>query len=302
MAKREQVWIGGGLGLLGLLALFGVPYVLSGGSGIALDGDHLSSGDGTAIEAGDGADIVGDETTSGGSGDGGSRVALRVVTDGAPSEAAASDAATASPSTPSSSSNSAPATTTTSAPAASSTSTSSRSSSTAPTTAASPTTGAPTAAQDSSSSSPSTTATTAASSTTRPPTTASDSSSTARRFEQEVIRLTNEERAAGGCGPLTDNGKLHAAALGHSVDMVENDFFSHTSPDGSSMVDRIERQGYQWRSLAENIAAGHRSPAAVVDGWMNSPDHRDNIMNCNLTEIGVGFHDYRWTQNLGAPR
>jgi len=116
-----------------------------------------------------------------------------------------------------------------------------------------------------------------------------------------VIRLTNAERAGGGCGPLVNNGKLHAAALGHSVDMAEKDYFSHTSQDGSSMTDRIERQGYSWRSLAENIAAGYRTPASVVDGWMNSSGHRANIMNCNLTEIGVGFHDFHWTQNFGKP-
>ena len=100
---------------------------------------------------------------------------------------------------------------------------------------------------------------------------------------------------------MTNNDKLHAAALGHSVDMAENDYFSHTSRDGSSMVDRIERQGYNWRSVAENIAAGYRTPASVVDGWMNSSGHRANIMNCDLTEIGVGFHDYYWTQNFGRP-
>jgi uncharacterized protein YkwD len=117
-----------------------------------------------------------------------------------------------------------------------------------------------------------------------------------------VIRLTNEERAAGGCGPLTNNDMLHKAALGHSTDMAENDYFSHTSRDGSSMADRVDRQGYRWRSLAENIAAGYRSPAAVVEGWMNSSGHRDNIMNCGLTDIGVGFHNYYWTQNFGTPR
>lgn len=117
-----------------------------------------------------------------------------------------------------------------------------------------------------------------------------------------MIRLTNEERSAGGCGPLTNNAMLHAAALGHSVDMAENDYFSHTSLDGSGMVERVEREGYRWLSLAENIAAGHRSPSEVVDGWMNSSGHRDNIMNCTYTEIGVGFHNYYWTQNFGTPR
>jgi uncharacterized protein YkwD len=124
----------------------------------------------------------------------------------------------------------------------------------------------------------------------------------ARSFEQQVVALTNEARAANGCPALANNDKLHAAALGHSEDMFENDYFSHTGVDGSSMTDRIERQGYSWRRLAENIAFGHRTPSAVVDGWMNSSGHRANILNCDLAEIGVGFHNFYWTQNFGTPR
>jgi len=331
MAKRQQVWVGTALGALGLLALFGVLYVVSGGGDVALDGDQIQTagaGDGAAVE---GSDDLGNVTISGAAGqvrsfgsddrnpigsDDASGGALRVVTDESPAGSVASEEAKAS--TSSTSTTAAPK----GAPSETSTTTAIGSSSTSPTTAApstanSPTTAttaAPTDANEttstqrrttttkaSSSSSSPTTATTAAT-TTRPPTTTSDSSSSARTFEQEVIRLTNEERSAGGCGPLTNNDKLHTAALDHSVDMAENNYFSHTSQDGSSMVDRIERQGYRWRSLAENIAAGYRSPASVVDGWMNSSGHRANIMNCDLTEIGVGFHDYYWTQNFGTPR
>ncbi len=84
--------------------------------------------------------------------------------------------------------------------------------------------------------------------------------------------------------------------------MATKDYFSHTSLDGSSMSDRIDRQGYAWRRLAENIAAGYPSPEAVVEGWMNSPGHRANILNCDLTEIGVGHYQRYWTQNFGTPR
>jgi uncharacterized protein YkwD len=64
--------------------------------------------------------------------------------------------------------------------------------------------------------------------------------------------------------------------------------------------------GYTYRMAAENIAAGHRSPADVVKGWMNSPGHRANILNCGFTQIGVGYatggtHGTYWTQNFGTP-
>jgi len=322
------------LGSLGLLALFGVVYALSGGADVTLNGDQIEAATAGAAGPADGADDTavidgvamsgtdgevrsfGSDSTGSIRGNDGAGLALRVVTDPGPAGSTGSvtsDGAT----TPSNSSATSSAPSSTAGSAASDTSPTTAGSSTgssstkAPTTAKETTTTqrrtSTTKAAASSSSTASTaaptTATTAttAAPTTRPPTT-SGSSSNARNFEQEVIRLTNEERAAGGCGPLTNNDMLHAAALGHSVDMAENDYFSHTSRDASKMVDRVERQGYRWRSLAENIAAGYRSAAAVVEGWMNSSGHRDNIMNCGLTEIGVGFHNYYWTQNFGTPR
>lgn len=146
---------------------------------------------------------------------------------------------------------------------------------------------------------PATAATTAPPPSTAPP---PPQSSGDRALEQRVIDLTNEERVKAGCPPLTASGKLHAAALGHSQDMATNGYFSHTSLDGSSMRDRIERQGYSWRRIAENIAVGQPTPEAVVDAWMNSSGHRANILNCELTEIGVGHVDRYWTQNFGTPR
>lgn len=82
--------------------------------------------------------------------------------------------------------------------------------------------------------------------------------------------------------------------------MAENDYFSHTSRDGRSFVDRIRAAGHPSPG-AENIAYGYSDGASVVEGWMNSPGHRRNIMNCSLTAIGVGFagRGNYWTQNFG---
>ncbi|WP_219825727.1 CAP domain-containing protein [Nonomuraea typhae] len=117
--------------------------------------------------------------------------------------------------------------------------------------------------------------------------------------EEEVVRLTNAERTAGGCKPLTHDPKLNAAARGHSNDMAAKNYFSHTSQDGRSPGDRIKAAGFSPISTwGENIAKGQPTAASVVKGWMNSPGHKANIMNCNFTLIGVG-HDAKgpiWTQ------
>jgi uncharacterized protein YkwD len=120
--------------------------------------------------------------------------------------------------------------------------------------------------------------------------------------EGEVVRLTNQERAKAGCPALRVDQRLVLSARRHSADMAANDYFSHTSQNGDSPWIRMERAGYP-RPGAENIAKGHASPAAVMEGWMNSSGHRANILNCGLRAIGVGVQTGSggpwWTQNFG---
>ncbi|MEV5825649.1 CAP domain-containing protein [Spirillospora sp. NPDC052242] len=120
--------------------------------------------------------------------------------------------------------------------------------------------------------------------------------------ERAVIELTNDERADAGCGPLRTDERLMTAAERHSADMAANDYFSHTSQNGDTPWDRMEAAGYSSPG-AENIAKGYGSAEAVVRGWMNSPGHRRNILNCDLRAIGVGMVDgpggKLWTQNFG---
>ena len=128
----------------------------------------------------------------------------------------------------------------------------------------------------------------------------SSAAPTASTAAAEVTRLTNVERARAGCGAMRIDAKLTAAAAGHSRDMVDRDYFSHTSPDGKGPGDRAVAAGYQ-RWSGENIAAGYPTPAAVVQGWMDSPGHRANILNCQSKATGVGY-DARanmWTQMFG---
>ena len=71
--------------------------------------------------------------------------------------------------------------------------------------------------------------------------------------------------------------------------MATNDYFSHTSQDGTSFATRITNAGYKWSGAAENIAKGQRTPADVMKAWMNSSGHRANILNCGLKDLGVGL-------------
>lgn len=125
-------------------------------------------------------------------------------------------------------------------------------------------------------------------------------------LEEQVLAVTNAERAAAGCGALDMDDRLRSAARGHSQDMAARDYFSHTTPEGASPSDRARAAGWPG-GAGENIAMGYRSPEAVMDGWMNSDGHRANLLNCRYTDIGVGVaSDDRgrlyWTQKFGTQR
>ena len=131
-----------------------------------------------------------------------------------------------------------------------------------------------------------------------------------------VIAITNQERAANGCGPLTANPILMGTAQAHSDDMALHHYFSHVSSTGQTPPQRIAAAGYAYSLAAENIAAGFATPQAVMDTWFNetppNDPHRQNILDCRLRDIGVGYcylandpnaipyHSY-WTEDFGTP-
>lgn len=123
-----------------------------------------------------------------------------------------------------------------------------------------------------------------------------DSSVTA--FEAEVIRLVNEIRAKNGLNALSANWELSRVARYKSQDMVDNRYFSHTSPTYGSPFQMIRNFGISYRTAGENIAYGYSTPQAVVNAWMNSSGHRANILNSSYTQIGVGYvaQGSYWTQ------
>lgn len=141
--------------------------------------------------------------------------------------------------------------------------------------------------------------------------------SDAAAFEQRVIALTNERRASGGCcgakgcfGPsvaLKLNDNLRVAARRHAADMAARSYFSHESPEGGTLGDRLARAGFGGCSAGENIAQGQRDPEAVVEAWMGSEGHCANILAPRYRAMGVGYVDDPavelrrvWVQNFGG--
>lgn len=132
-------------------------------------------------------------------------------------------------------------------------------------------------------------------------------------FENEVFELTNEARSRGvTCGnearPAVDELEmapaLRCAARVHSEDMATRGYFSHDTPEGVSPFERMNMAGYEYSTAGENIASGYQTPQDVVQGWLDSPGHCNNMMNGAFTEIGVGYHGegVMWTQVFGTPR
>jgi uncharacterized protein YkwD len=116
----------------------------------------------------------------------------------------------------------------------------------------------------------------------------------------QVLSLVNDERAKAGCDPLVEESHLTTAAQDYSDQMSAGNFFSHTSPDGTTFDQRIKQAGYA-KPGAENIAKGQTSAAQVMDAWMNSEGHRANILNCSLKKLGVGVttKGWYWVQDFG---
>ncbi len=126
--------------------------------------------------------------------------------------------------------------------------------------------------------------------------------------EQQVVDLINQIRRQNNLSILTINSRLMTAAEGHTLDMAQHNFFAHEGSDGSTVGDRLTSQGYVWSFYAEDLACGYDSPSAVVQGWMDSPAHRANLLAAEAHQIGVGYapgaqgsncHTY-WTADFAA--
>ena len=107
-------------------------------------------------------------------------------------------------------------------------------------------------------------------------------------FATEAARLLNLERTQRSLAPLTWDDAVAQVAFEHSLDMQTRGYFDHATPDGKDPGDRLAAAGLSAMGWAENIARGQTTPSSVVQSWMNSPGHRDNLLNPGLTHAGLG--------------
>jgi uncharacterized protein YkwD len=135
---------------------------------------------------------------------------------------------------------------------------------------------------------------------------------------RDILRLTNQARAEprrcgekshGAAPPLAWAPALAGAARVHSRDMARQNYFRHRAADGGDAADRVDRKGYAWRRVGENIAAGQGSAKQAVSAWLSSPPHCANLMNPNHAEMGAAYavdadsdSTIYWTQVFATPR
>jgi uncharacterized protein YkwD len=153
------------------------------------------------------------------------------------------------------------------------------------------------------------------------PVASTSSALTSTQLEQlrdQMLAAVNKARAtARTCGsksykaapPLRRDSRLDRAAQGHTSDMANKNYFSHTGRDGSSPFERMLDAGYNYRTAGENIAAGYSDVARTMQQWLTSAPHCQNIMNPAYVHLGIGFaqnasstYKNYWTHNFGAPR
>jgi uncharacterized protein YkwD len=130
------------------------------------------------------------------------------------------------------------------------------------------------------------------------------------------VRLTNMERARGGCckekgcfppsSALQADALLTSSARAHALDMAEQMYFSHASMDGRTPFDRMREAGFRGCAMGENIAAGQPTPESVVADWRESPGHCAIMLSPAFERIGVGYRPaptsstpHFWVQNFG---
>jgi uncharacterized protein YkwD len=143
-------------------------------------------------------------------------------------------------------------------------------------------------------------------------------SATAAAFATQALELVNGVRSRGTrCGervfspapPLVLSGILANVALGHAADMAEHDYFEHRDLNGKAPADRVRAVGYREKLVGENIAYGPKSLEEVVQGWLDSPGHCENIMDPRFAEMGMAYaagrsgrHGLYWVQVFAEPQ
>jgi uncharacterized protein YkwD len=127
------------------------------------------------------------------------------------------------------------------------------------------------------------------------------------QVRSEMLARANAERATAGLPPLALDARLNDAAQRHAEDMLLRSYYSHSSPEGRSPGDRVRKSGYTPRLVGENIARGALSVNEVMDNWMASREHRNNLLHPGFAHLGVGVavgrnsvgYTVLWVQDFG---
>lgn len=128
------------------------------------------------------------------------------------------------------------------------------------------------------------------------------------RARAEMLARVNAERAAAGLSPLALDERLNEAAQRHAEDMLLRSYYNHRSPEGNGPGDRVRKSGYGPRIVAENIARGPSAVDEAVNNWMQSREHRRNLLHPAFRDLGVGIavgrnsvgYTVLWVQDFGA--
>ena len=110
-----------------------------------------------------------------------------------------------------------------------------------------------------------------------------------------IVDAMNVERAQQGLAPLRLNTRLSLAAVDRLRDMFAKHYFDHVSPDGIDPFSWFDKRGYHYTEAGENLAVGYGTPSGIVDGWMHSAAHRENVLKAHFDEVGIAI-------TSGSPR
>lgn len=105
----------------------------------------------------------------------------------------------------------------------------------------------------------------------------------------QLLKLINQQRQKNNLLPFKENEALHKVASQRAQDMMQNNYFSHQSPDGETFIDSLREMKYYYKEAGENLAINFQNPDQVFQAWMNSPGHKNNIFNKLYTDTGIGL-------------
>lgn len=128
--------------------------------------------------------------------------------------------------------------------------------------------------------------------------------------KQQIIALTNNLRHQNGASPLETNSKLFKSSDLKALDMAQNQYFSHTSPENHQLAYYLGQAGYKYKVAGENLAMGFTSAQGVLDAWEKSPAHYQNLVDSDYKEFGVSLEDGYYNniptvyivQHFGTPK